>query len=73
MGEKLPVNIEEDNANDSRALAFQMCTLLSAMYRKFVSWLQVSTKYHSQDGRLTFTALMLAMYSRTGILIDYVS
>ena len=32
VGEKLPVNIEEDNANDLRTLAFQMCTLLLAMY-----------------------------------------
>ena len=48
-------------------LQFECVALLLAMYRKFVHWLQ------SRDGRLTFTALMLATYSCTGILIDYVS
>ena len=51
-------------------LQFDRVALLSTMYWKFVHWLQVSMKYHSHDGRLTFTAVMLATYLRIGILVD---
>ena len=40
VGEKLPVDIEEDNTNDPRVVA--VGKLLSAMYQEIVCWFQVS-------------------------------
>ena len=52
VGEKLPVDIEEDNTNDPGQLQFKHVVLLSATYRKLIHWLQVLM--NARDGRLTF-------------------
>ena len=65
VGNKLPVDIKEDDANEPRAVAVRTCDVLSATYQELVHWLQVSMKTH--DGRLTFAKVTLSTCSHTGI------
>ena len=79
VGEKLTVDIEEDNANDPMTVALRMHGIAVSHIPKLVHWLPVSTITH--DGRqhlygVLFATQMLAMCSHTSIphtLIDYIA